>query len=95
LAARAAGISQATCPPYSAENRRVMPADPPNGDPRRAPEPAAHARVEHADRGHARQGLLDQQAPVIQPDDTGGQFHHPQEAGRLVDRDEAASAGLA
>jgi hypothetical protein len=39
MAISAAGISQATCPPYWAENRRVIPPEPPNAPP--PPNPAA------------------------------------------------------
>ncbi len=50
--------------------------------------PAPHRRVEHADGGHAFQCLRHQQAPVVQPEDAGGQFHHPQRGRRLVDGNE-------
>ena len=59
------------------------------GDERgRWPEPAAHGGVEHADRGHARQGLRHQQAPVVHPEDAGRTAPYPQEGRGLVHGDE-------
>ena len=54
----------------------------------RCPEPAAHGGVEHADRGHAFQGLRHQQAPVVEAEDADRQLHHPERGGGLVDGDE-------
>src|SRR5664280_1166164 len=50
--------------------------------------PAAHGGGEQGDGGDAFQRLRDQQAPGAEAEQPGGQAHHPQRGGRLVDGNE-------
>ncbi len=51
-------------------------------------EPALDGQVQHADGGHAHQGLGHEQAPCVEPEEAHRQAHHPQGGRWLVDGDE-------
>src|SRR5664280_1636375 len=55
--------------------------------------PAAHGGGEQGDGGDAFQRLRDQQAPGAEAEQPGGQAHHPQRGGRLVDGDPSRPNG--
>jgi hypothetical protein len=69
-------------------SQRVLPLSTAGDQPGRLAEPAPDRGVDHGDGGDAFEGLGDEQAPGVEPEDPGRDVHNPQRRRRLVHRDE-------